>query len=66
MIAYFAYYDTKYTFQDIGVTVYWQPNSISKTLGQDLKLAATNNDIRLMMITIELALSVSDMDRWVI
>lgn len=65
MIAYFSHYHAKYTFQDIAAVVCRQPNSISKTMHRYLKLATTNRNVRHVMATIERALSVSDVDRWV-
>ena len=65
MIAYFAHYHAKYTFEDIAAVVCRQPNSISKTLRRHLKLANTNREVRNAIMSIERELSISDVDRWV-
>lgn len=65
MIAYFAHYHAKYTFDDIAAVVCRQPNSISKTLRRHLKLVNTNSEVRHVLMSIEKELSISDVDRWV-
>jgi hypothetical protein len=65
MIAYFAHYHAKYTYNDIAAVLCREPASISKTLRRHLKLASTDREIQSAMTSIERVLSISDVDKWV-
>jgi chromosomal replication initiation ATPase DnaA len=65
MVAYFAHYHAKYSYEDIAAVVCRTPNSIGKTLRRYLKLASSDREIRSLFNGIEKKLSISDMDRWV-
>jgi hypothetical protein len=53
MVAYFAHYHAKYSYEDIAAVVCRTPNSIGKTLRRYLKLASSDREIRSLLNGIE-------------
>lgn len=62
MIAYYAHYHGKYTFEDVACLMGRQSKSISKTLRGHLVLANVDQRVRGLMESLERLLSITDVD----